>query len=270
MYKNAINKALGFTRPLLIGKLHYENYKIENDISSMIVLNKNGDILTTARNADIFISCKDYSEIYPPILKELSLGKKKQVLKLEKKYGITKDTIVGMQNIIIDIAKDPGDLKIIKHPYLDLAIIKIQNNDELLIKQFPKFIKNNPEVGTNICTASFAFPEYKAFKYDAESFKIISNYEFMNFPIFPTEGMICRNIADKEDKITMFEMSNLILKGMEGGPVLNKKGEVLGMIIGYRIIYDGIPNKIGLAINNKAIIDFLDNNNIEYEVTNEN
>ena len=270
MYKKVIKNALEYVRPFLIGRLYYENKFIENDISTMIVLNKNGDILTTAKNADIFLACNEYNETYPSILKEISETKTKNIKKIEEKYGINKDTIIGMHNILIDIADKPGKLEIIKHPYLDLAIIKIENKKDLLVHKFPKFAKNKLDPGENICALGFAFPEYKAFKYDEEKFKLVSHYEFMNFPIFPTEGMMQRNIADKEDNISMLEMSNLIVPGMEGGPILNQNGYICGIIAGFRVIKDiGGLIRLGIAINNIEIMRFLKDNNIDYEVEND-
>ena len=265
MFKKSIKESLKYTRPLLISRLIYENKNVTNEISSMIVLNNEGDILTTAHNADIFIMSNDYNETYPSILKEISEAK--NPAKIEKKYGINKDNIVGMHNVIIDICDNPGKLEIIKHPYLDLAIIRLEHKDNILVKEFPKFIKNKLEVGESLCSIGFALPEYKAFTYDEKNYRIKSNFEFMNFPIFPTEGIKCRNIADKENKVTMFEMSNQIISGQEGGPILNKDGNVVGLIAGYRVFNDinGII-KLGIGINNEAIIDFLDKNNIKYEV----
>ena len=267
MYKKVLAKALDYTRPFLIGRLYYENKRVSNDISTLIVLNKNGDILTTSHNADVFFATNDYNETYPPILKEISEAKPKHISKIEEKYGIKKDTIVGLQNILVDIANDIGKINIIKHKYLDLAIVSFVGTKDFLVKGYPTFAKNPLSPGESICTTGFAFPEYRAFKYDEENFKLVSNYEFMNFPIFPTEGIMCRNIADKENNVSMFEMSNLIISGQEGGPVLDTKGLLRGMIIGNRIVDDfGGPIKIGIAINNATIMAFLDENHIEYEV----
>ena len=92
----------------------------------------------------------------------------------------------------------------------------------------------------------------------------------MNFPIFPTSGIMQRNIADRKEKITMFEISNTIVPGQEGGPILGKDGLIYGMIVGFRIAQDfGGSIRIGLGINNTAIMEFLDDNNIKYEVQNE-
>lgn len=267
MYKKVLAKALDFTRPFLIGHLYYKDKLVANDIATMIVLNKNGDILTTARNADVFFATNDYNETFPKILKEISEAKPRVSRKIEEKYGIKDNTIVGVQNILVDIANKLGKINVIKHKYLDMALITFTGQEESLVKGFPKFAKNNLLPGESICSLGFAFPEYRAFKYDEENYRLIADYEFMNFPIFPTSGMMCRNIADKEHNISMFEMSNQIFAGQDGGPVLDAKGLLRGMIIGYRIINeDNCPTKIGLAINAETIRSFLDENNIEYEV----
>ena len=45
MYKKACKEALNYIRPIIIGKKYYNNDTIINDIGTVIVLNKNGDIL---------------------------------------------------------------------------------------------------------------------------------------------------------------------------------------------------------------------------------
>lgn len=267
MYQKVIKKALEYTRPLLISRLIYDNKKATNELSTLIVLNDNGDILTTAKNADIFMACNDYNETYPNILKEINETKPKNRKKIEEKYGIKSESIVGMHNVLIDIADNPGKLRIIKHEYLDLAIISIENKDNLLVHDFPIFKKNKPDVGISLCSVGFALPEYQAFKYDEESFSIKTDFILMNFPIFPTNGILTRNVADQKDHITMFEMSNLFLNGMEGGPILDKEGLVNGITIGTKIIQDSFGQiRLGIGINNETIIDFLNQNNIKYEV----
>ena len=273
MFRNAIKNGLEYIRPLLTGKLIYKDKVIMNNLSTLIVLNKNGDILTTLNNAELFLIEDDNNEVYPNILKEIdeeSSERKKR--KLEEKYGIKDNSIVGIHNIIIDIAKNPGRLNIIKHPYLDLAIIKIEHNKNILVKNFPKFVSTPPEIGTSVCNLGFAFPEYKTFKYDQETHKITTTNEVMNFPVFPNEGIITRNIIDKENNLSMIETSNEVINGTQGGVLLNQDGNVLGMLAGTNIIKSTLPNddftmRLGITINSQTIIKFLKDNNIEFEET---
>ena len=118
MYKNAIKKAIKYTRPLLIGKLQYKDFKVINDIGTMIILNKHNDILTTSHVADTFFKVQDYNEVFPPILKEIDEAKPKHKEKIKEKYGITDDSIIGMQTVVVDITDALDKITIIKHNFI--------------------------------------------------------------------------------------------------------------------------------------------------------
>src|SRR5574344_2328350 len=250
MFIKGINKALNYIRPLATGHLYYRNKKIVSSISSLIVLNKNGDLLTTAHNADLFMIADEANEVYTPILKEMQNKSPREIKKIEKKYGINNDTLIGMHNILIDVAENPGKLKVIKHPYLDLAIIQIETKKEVLVDSFPTFLNQNGLIGTSICKIGFALPEYKTFYYDEKSLTLKTNNEFMNFPIFPLEGMITRNIADEKKNITMLEISSMLVPGQEGGALVDVNGNVLGMLLGNKRIIsnDETDFRIDLAV----------------------
>lgn len=267
MFKLAIKNATNYLRPIITGKLKYNSLNIENSIATLIVLNENGDILTTATNADLFIHAEEIKEVYPQILKEINNSSKKQIKKIEEKYGITNETIVALHNVIIDALKIDGKFNIIKHPYLDLAIIKCENASEIYVKEFPTF-NTTYEVGTSICNIGFAFPEYDTFIFDKENLCIKSHNKIMNFPIFPINGIITRNIADKNNEITMFETSISLFDGQNGGTVVNDKGEVLGMLVANKKLYINKTDSISLAyaINSKTIIEFLNNNGIKINI----
>lgn len=269
MFRKTIKNALNYTRPIATGKLLYENNIIVNDISTLIVLNEDGDILTTAKNANLFNLAEELNEIFPNILKEIKESKNKAVKKIEEKYAIKKDTIISIHNILIDIVNNPGRLNIICHPTLDLAIIKLENNKNLSIKKFPIFTSKSIEAGTSICNIGFTLPEYQAFSYDEENFKLKTDHKMMNFPIFPTTGIITRSILDQNENVTMFETSALVIKGMQGGPVLDIDGKVMGLMVDSKHIKSLDKNypfelDLGLAINSKTIIEFLKENNIKY------
>ncbi|MDD2505080.1 MAG: serine protease [Bacilli bacterium] len=274
MFIKSIEKALRYTKPFITGKVLYENREILNDINTLIVLNKNGDILTTARVADAFLAADDINEVFTEILNEMKLSNKKGITKIERKYDVTPKTIIKLHNILIDVAENPGKLTIIKHSYLDLAIIKLENTENVFVNNFPVFKTGIKKIGTSICNLGYAFPEYDAFKYNIEKEKINITNKTMNFPIFPSSGIITRNIADQNKEITMFETSVPALPGQNGGPVIDIDGNILGILIGTKRIATNFTNDmllnldLGLAVDSNAIVNFLEKNQIKYNKIN--
>ena len=85
MYKKACKKALNYIRPIIIGKKYYNNDTIINDIGTVIVLNKNGDILTTKELAENIYLSIDTNSVFKNIFLELKNKKIKEIKKIEKK-----------------------------------------------------------------------------------------------------------------------------------------------------------------------------------------
>ena len=141
MFKIAVKQALNFTRPLATG-FYYFDKKIINGLSTLIVLNNEGDILTTASIASLFKLQDELKETYLPIYEELKSLKGRKLTKKLDEYGIKDETLTDILNVIIDIAENPGKVNIIKHEYLNLAVIKFSNHENVLVKDFPKFNKN--------------------------------------------------------------------------------------------------------------------------------
>lgn len=270
MFKIACKEALKYTRPIIIGKKYYQNDQIFNDIATLIVLNQYGDILTTKEIAEYFLTAKDTNEIFNKILNEMKSQNNRQIKKTENKYGLNKNTITNVELQIIDVAKSISNLEIIFHKYLNLAIIKSQNKD-LLIKSYPKFYNGNYYQAESILGLGYPFPEYETFMFDSETNKILTTCKRMNFPSFPISGMITRNILDEQNEVSQFEISNQIYRGMSGGPILNKNGQVLGIMSANKTIIENekTSTTLGIVINSNEIIKFLKENNIECEVINE-
>lgn len=260
MFKIAVKEALNFIRPLATGYYYFDK-KIINGLSTLIILNEQGDILTTESIASLFKLQDDLRETYQEILNELKNLKGRKLEKTLDKYGIKNNTLIDALNIIIDIAENPGKVNIIKHEYLNLAIIKFSNPEKVLIQKFPKF-NSSYEIGESTCTLGFAFPEYSAFTYDNDKEILISNFKIMNFPAFPVSSIITRNIFDAKENISMFELSSPIEHGMEGSPILNTKGEILGIAIGNK---KAGYQTLSYGINTSEITKFLKENNIKYE-----
>lgn len=265
MYKKACKEALNFIRPMIIGKKYYGVKDILNDIGTIIVINQNGDMITTKEIAENIILSVDTKDVFIPIFAEMQNKKVKQIKKIEKKYDLNDKTITNIYIQIIDVAESITNIEIVFHKYLNLALIKNTNNN-LLISKFPKFENSKIIQGQDIIGIGFAFPEYDTFIYNKEKNDIELTYKKMNFPTYPITGIVTRNLIDENGNISEFEISNEIYIGMNGGPVLNKEGKVLGMLSSNKNIYvnNELIKKVGIVINSTDIIDFLKENNVEY------
>ena len=92
----------------------------------------------------------------------------------------------------------------------------------------------------------------------------------MNFPLFPSPGIITRNIIDHKNELSLFETNAPCYPGQAGGPVLNVEGEVIGLTLASKIIKihdtqnSSLHSRVISRIKSKTITEFLDENNITY------
>lgn len=265
MYKKACKEALNFIRPMIIGKKYYGVNDILNDIGTIMVVNQNGDMITTKEIAENIILSVDTKDVFTPIFAEMQNKSSKQIKKIEKKYDLNDKTITNICIQIVDVAESITNIEIVFHKYLNLALIKNTNNN-LLISKFPKFENSKIMQGQDFVGIGFAFPEYETFIYNKENNDIDLTYKKMNFPSYPITGIVTRNLIDENGNISEFEISNEIYIGMNGGPVLNKEGKVLGMLSSNKNIYvnNELIKRVGIVINSTDIINFLKENNVEY------
>ena len=264
MFVKSLKENTECIKPLLTGKVFYKNRQLYNYINTLIVLNDEGDILTSASVANLFFLCDEISEIFPPIINQLDSVNRKKLKKLENQHGIKNDTLIAIHNILVDIANNPGKLNIIKHDYLDMAIIKLEKPKEILVTTFPVFKNSKNEIGTSVVSFGHAFPEYETFYFDNEEKIIKTSNAVMNFPLFPLEGLITRYVADKNGSVTMFETSMPSIPGHSGAPVLNIDGEIIGMMVEFKSPPSNLNINLGLAIDGQSIIKFLDEHDIKY------
>lgn len=269
MYTKQCKTALNYIRPIIISKKYYKNRNLTKEIGTLIVLNKQGDILTTKEIAENIIISSEANDIFNEIYKELN-SKKTNIKKIEKKYDLTDKTITNVAIQIIDVAESITNVEILFHKYLNLAIIKT-NNKNLLVNIYPKLYKGNIQQGQSILGVGFPFPEYDAFEYDEINHKINITKKNMNFPSFPITAIVTRTIMDEENNISQFEISKEIYDGMQGGVILNGKNEMLGIISTNKIVFNKNETiKLGNIINTNEIIKFLEENNIEYNKSEKN
>lgn len=281
MYKKSIKNNSKYLIPFTEGIKFYGSDDIEHVIGTMILLNKHGDVLTCRHIAERIIFNSEYNNKYKLLLNQINKSNNRTRRRLEKENDLQKDTVV-MSNITFPF-KIMGNVDIICHGYLDLAVIRFKNLN-VNLDNYPVFSKELPEQGQSVCKLGFAFPEYSMYEYSKEKNSIIIKDEKIeNYPLFPLDGIVTRLVMDEHNKLSMFETSTPGIRGQSGGPVFSPEGLVYGiqsMTSHLDLNFDvnqtvrrGPEEKminytpfinLGICVSSKEIIDFLKQNDIEF------
>ncbi len=279
MFKKAIKKNLNYTRPLFTGERLFHEEKVNSGISSFIILNDEGYILTCKHVAEQIILAQELENKYKSFLKE---GKENK--SLIKKYGYKENEIVQIKNIFMNCFENGVLEKILFHNNYDLALIKFTNFKSVGTDDFPVFTDKDIESGESICKLGFPWPVYDCFQFNSKTNEIeIKDSASFETPAFPIDGMITRTISDENGCEFAFETTTPGLKGQSGGPVFNTDGDILGIqsaTTSLDLMFDIETNVIrnnkevhasekqfinlGVVISSKAIMKFLDDNHVKY------
>ncbi len=281
MFINAIKTNKEYTRPLYGGIKLLGSDNIISSISTYIVVNDEGWILTCKHVAEQIINSENLKDLF---MEYKTIQDEKELQQFKQKYGITDDDIISQINVFVNTFEGGHISKIILSKDLDIALIKWEDFENISVTEYPKFSNSTPEIGQSVCKLGFAFIEDDYFYYDSTS-KEIKKYKEkdLNVPFFPLDGIVTRhiNISDKEN--AMFETSTPGIRGQSGGPIFDESGTILGMQSATRhldLMFDingtckrglnieEVHEKqfinLGIAISSKELTAFMDANNVKY------
>lgn len=281
MFINAIKTNKEYTRPLYGGIKLLGSDNIISSISTYIVVNDEGWILTCKHVAEQIINSENLKDLFTEYK---TIQNEKELQRFKQKYGITNDDIISQINIFVNTFEGGHISKIILSKDLDIALIKWEDFENISVTEYPKFSNSTPEIGQSVCKLGFAFIEDDYFYYDSTS-KEIKKYKGkdLNVPFFPLDGIVTRhiNVSDKEN--AMFETSTPGIRGQSGGPIFDESGTILGMQSATRhldLMFDingtckrglnieEVHEKqfinLGIAISSKELTAFMDANNVKY------
>lgn len=285
MFKEAIRNNITNIKPLVTGYKKPFSDGIINSIGTVIVLNEDGWVLTCKHLADTIVIADQIMNKYEDIKKEL-FENKIPPKKIYKKYDIKDDQALIMQNVFLNLIEKWDSIRIFAHEYLDLALIKFENPGKIMCDKYPIFAKENASIGEYLCRIGFPYPEINCFRYNHVTKTICVKEDFnSNIQPFPLDGMVTRYLLDNKGNNTLFEMTNPILLGQDGGSILNKDGYIVGMQAGsvsrdtyLDIDTDLIRNNstvhakqynfinFGIGINVDTIKKFLDEHDVKYKI----
>ncbi len=127
MYKKAIKDNSKYLLPFIEGVKYYGSNEIEHALGTMMILNKNGDILTCKHIAKDFIENDALAKRYREFLKEYNNAPKEEKKNIENKYDFKGNSVVLTNiNLPFNVKGEIG-IEIKFHKYLDIAVIKFKN-----------------------------------------------------------------------------------------------------------------------------------------------
>ena len=236
MFEKAIEKTLGFTRPLHTISRTYGGL-IAPGTSTLFFVNDNGVAVTCKHVVDLIPAADNLNQAFAKFKEERNaLAKdnkyKRNLNGLELKYKYNNETTVQLKNMFINCFDKFDQIVYHVHPTLDLAILEFKGFTKTLYTDHAAFIKDSKSIkqGKYLCRLGFPFPEFNNFKHDPVKDDIEwTNEGITASPSFPMDGIITRFVGDTTGKISGIEMSTPGLRGQSGGPLFDVNGTVYGM-----------------------------------------
>ena len=291
MYVQAIERATKFTRPLNIILRYYNSTEVHPGAATLILLNKDGWVLTCAHVAKLLIDAEAINKKYAEYKKELSesIGhkKEKQILRdLERKYGYSKKSLVELRLRFAGCVDKLSGFEIQAEPAIDIALLKFKGFTHVIADEFPIFPRDTSTLkqGKFLCRLGFPFPEFQNYQYFPQTQTIdwVESGRDKS-PQFPIEGMLTRHVANEQGKIVGFELSTPGLKGQSGGPAFDAAGMVWGMQsqtghldldfdVNQEVFREGVRKKVtdsaflhvGKCVHVDVIKEFLRTHNVQF------
>jgi hypothetical protein len=292
MFAKAYKSAAIYTHPVVISQKFFDGSVVAG-CATFIILNSEGWALTAAHAIMPLMQAEQhkkemvqYETIKNQIESDSNLNKKQKKQKLRKlipneKWIMRQSFWWGMDGVSVD--------KFRFNNLLDLAVFKLSPFDDRKISEYPVFKNPKTElpIGTSLCKLGFPFHNIKSM-YDETT----GNFTFApgTFPMprFPLDGIFTRVaifIDEKTGKQGKFiETSTPGLRGQSGGPTFDKDGNIwalqsrtLHLPLGFspKIRRDGKEIEenqfinIGLGTHVQDIINFLSEEKIQFNISNE-
>ena len=255
MFVDAIKEITKFTRPIQTITRVYGHQEVTPGLSTLFFVNENGAAVTCKHVAQLIIAAENVNKQFNNFKADCSKikrdGKFKRNLKgLELKYKYQKETTVQIKNNFVGAVDTIQGITVHQHKKYDLAIVQLNGYNTIKYQGFARFLKDTSKIeqGKNLCRLGYPFPEYTNYKYDSRLDDIMfDNTTPANIPIFPTDGIITRNVAEGTE-IMGIELSTPGLRGQSGGPLFDENGIIFGMQQSTKHLH------LGFDIENKEIL----------------
>ena len=232
MFIKAIQEVAGFTRAIHSISRNFASQKVERGAATLFFVNDEGWALTCKHVAQWIAQADALNKKFLQYQQEAK-GLSAQLAKtVAKKLGLDESTTAEMRITFVDCVDKISNIRFVHHAEYDLALVKFEGHDKLLIDSFPKFLKDDQSVqpGQMLCRLGFPFPEFSNFQLNLEKNQLewVQGGQARS-PRFPMEGKVTRFLGDQKGKIHGIEMSTPGLRGQSGGPMFDTDGTIVGM-----------------------------------------
>lgn len=291
MFIEAIERVSAFTRPIHTIMRTYGGKQIAPGAATIFFVNQQGYAVTCKHVVELLLASESINLNYLNFKAEKNRlpndAKYKSNLKgLELKYKLNLDSLIQIKSSFVDAVSSMSGFTVHIHPTVDLAILKLNDFENILYSDVAVFKKNGAAIkqGERLCRLGFPFPEFTNFRYNELADDIEWTSEgVIHSPRFPIDGMVTRFLAEN-NSIYGIELTTPGLKGQSGGPLFNKEGIICGMqsstkhlhlgfdIIEKEILIDNQLKKVtdysfihlGQCIHVDIIKSFLDEHKVMY------
>lgn len=254
MFIKAIEDVDKFTRPLHTITRNYAGL-ISPGASTFFFVNEDGVAITCKHVLNLIAQSDAINSQFNLFKADLAkLPKdnkfKKNLLGLELKYKLKKETTVQVKNNFVNSVDTMTGMTYHAHPTLDLAIIIFQGFNKLLYNSYATFVTDPDKIkqGKFLCRLGYPFPEFNNFQHNQVTDDIEwTNTGIQGSPRFPIEGMITRFVGDGTQVIAT-ELSTPGLRGQSGGPLFDNDGLIYGMQ------YETSHLHLGFDIKDKEVV----------------
>ena len=292
MFVDAIEKAAALARSIHMISCNYGSESTEAHAATLFFVNADGWALTCAHVERVFRSSGQIKAKYDAFKQELAeSGRQRRGNRIqrdpERKFEYSEGVQVELHVRLMGCATGPITVDIHPHPSADIALLKFNSFDRLLIDSFPVFPKDTRGLrqGLSLCRLGFPFPEFNNFTYDKEQDSTHwTETGRAASPRFPIDGMVTRQLLDSSGEMFGFEMSTLGLRGQSGGPAFDAEGKMWGMQSATRhlnldfdvdveVLRKGIPQRVkenaflhvGQCVHAEALKSFMIKNKVEFQ-----
>lgn len=284
MFAKAVEQVAHFVRPIHVIRRRYGDNAILPDIGTLFFVNEEGYAVTSKRTANFLAASENLEKQYRAFLEQRSRLIHDESFRftekrLENEFKYQRDSIIQLRFAFMGCADAPLRVECRPHPKHDLALLHFVS-ERYRYEGHCVFAKEPPKQGQTLCRIGFAIPEFNNFTYNAErdcpEFVTVGK---SNAALFAQDGMVTRFLADNERTFGV-ELSTPALPGMNGGPLFDPDGHVMGMQFGMGYLYlgndvvvakqgdekftDHGSLRLGICMHPDVIKDFLRAQNVRF------